>query len=430
MEKSVSIIIPVLASQSFAMRSDTPLVLHAVCGRSMLGYAIDTASDLTDLPVVVTAGECSSSVQEHGVQAGVIHQLADDQSSAFNFLQAALHLSTDFEYLILFPANLPLVTGATLQDMIQYTDNQQLDAVLLSASQTEFMEPGHRALCVRVKWLSAFLSTHRSQLEAIPIQTLDLWSLLAAQQAKKQLFQPGRPEEIMAVTDRIILAEAEKAMRLRINRFHMENGVTLIDPAQTYIGPEVCIEQDTVIYPGNVLEGTTVIGRGCMLYPNNRLNHSQVGERVILQSSVILESSIGDESTVGPYAYIRPGSEIGSRVRIGDFVEIKKSVIGEGTKVSHLTYIGDAQLGKEINVGCGVVFVNYDGKRKQKVTVGDHAFIGCNVNLIAPVEVEQDSYIAAGSTITHKVPAKALSIARARQVNREGWVDKRKEQDS
>lgn len=233
----------------------------------------------------------------------------------------------------------------------------------------------------------------------------------------------------MAVTDRITLSEAERAMRNRINHKHMQNGVTLIDPSQTYIGPDVCIEQDTVIYPGNVLEGSTVIGRGCTLYPNNRLKDVRLGEGVTLQSSVILESSIGDKTTVGPYAYIRPGSEIGSGVRIGDFVEIKKSVIGEGSKVSHLTYIGDARLGKDVNVGCGVVCVNYDGKRKQRVTVGDHAFIGCNVNLIAPVEVEHDSYIAAGSTITDRVPAKALAIARARQVNKEGWVDKREKQD-
>jgi bifunctional UDP-N-acetylglucosamine pyrophosphorylase/glucosamine-1-phosphate N-acetyltransferase len=207
----------------------------------------------------------------------------------------------------------------------------------------------------------------------------------------------------------------------------MRSGVTIFDPSTTYIGADVRIGQNTILYPGNVLEGTTTIGQDCVLYPNNRLQDAEIGCRVMLQSSVILDSSIGSGTTVGPFAYIRPGSRIGSHVRIGDFVEIKNSSIGEHTKVSHLTYIGDAELGKEINVGCGVVSVNYDGKNKHKTVIGDHAFIGCNVNLVAPVEVEDHAYIAAGSTITEKVPARALAIARARQVNKEGWVDKREQ---
>ncbi len=429
MEKSISVIIPVLGSQSSAMRSDIPLVLHAVCGRSMLDYTMDTARCLTDNIAVLTAGGCGESMHGHGVEPGFIHPLPDDQNSAYAFLQAAVQVSGDSEYFILLPGNLPLVTLSTLQDLLQFAGSQQLDAVLLAAGHTALPEFAGQVICVRVKWLADLLTMHQSKLKAIPMQTVDLWHLLTAEQAKKMLFHPVHPEETMAVTDRITLSEAERAMRNRINHKHMQNGVTLIDPSQTYIGPDVCIEQDTVIYPGNVLEGSTVIGRGCTLYPNNRLKDVRLGEGVTLQSSVILESSIGDKTTVGPYAYIRPGSEIGSGVRIGDFVEIKKSVIGEGSKVSHLTYIGDARLGKDVNVGCGVVCVNYDGKRKQRVTVGDHAFIGCNVNLIAPVEVEHDSYIAAGSTITDRVPAKALAIARARQVNKEGWVDKREKQD-
>ncbi|HHY81817.1 MAG TPA: hypothetical protein GX505_03935 [Clostridiales bacterium] len=257
----------------------------------------------------------------------------------------------------------------------------------------------------------------------------NLERLLNQVHIKTGIFQSKESEELMAVNDRISLSAVEARMRLRINEFHMRNGVTLIDPAQTYIGPDVVIGRDTIIYPGNVLEGKTTIGRACILYPNNRLNNADIDDNVTLQSSVILDSSIGSETTVGPFAYIRPESKIGRHVRIGDFVEVKKSVIGDETKISHLTYIGDAELGKNINVGCGVVCVNYDGKRKQKVIIGDNAFIGCNTNLVAPVEVEHDSYIAAGSTITERVPAKALAIARARQVNKEGWVDKREEKE-
>jgi len=214
-------------------------------------------------------------------------------------------------------------------------------------------------------------------------------------------------------------------MRKRINDKHMENGVTIIDPDSTYIDIDVKIENDTIIYPQNVIEGNTVVGRNCILYPGSRIENSIIEEGVTIQSSVILESSVGKGTTVGPFAYIRPESKIGNSVRIGDFVEVKKSFIGDGTKVSHLTYIGDAEVGKKCNFGCGTVVVNYDGKKKNKTLIGDNSFIGCNTNLVSPVRVDDNTYIAAGSTITDEVPEGSLAIARARQVNKEGWVYKR-----
>ena len=215
-------------------------------------------------------------------------------------------------------------------------------------------------------------------------------------------------------------------MRNRINRTHLDNGVTIIDPLNTYIEPEVVIGKDTIIYPGNVIEGKTVIGEDCVLYPNSRINNSTIGNGVEIQSSVILDSKIGDETTVGPFAYVRPESNIGEHVRIGDFVEIKKSTIGNNTKVSHLTYIGDAEVGERCNFGCGTVVVNYDGKKKHKTIIGDDSFIGCNTNLVSPVEVKDNTYIAAGSTITKEVPEGSLAIARAKQKNIEGWVERKK----
>ncbi|NLB41298.1 MAG: bifunctional UDP-N-acetylglucosamine diphosphorylase/glucosamine-1-phosphate N-acetyltransferase GlmU, partial [Clostridiales bacterium] len=247
------------------------------------------------------------------------------------------------------------------------------------------------------------------------------------QQSNIQTFHPSDLSELLVVNNRVNLATAEARMRLRINENHMTNGITFLDPNQTYIGADVRIGRDTLIYPGNILEGNTIIGEGCILYQNNRLKNAVISDQVTIQSSVILDSTVGQDSTVGPFAYIRPDSTIGSNVRIGDFVEVKKSIIGNGSKVSHLTYIGDAQVGEDVNVGCGVVFVNYDGKQKQQVTVGDNAFIGCNVNLVAPVKVENNAYVAAGSTITENVPEKALAIARARQTIKDGWVDKKEQ---
>ena len=232
-------------------------------------------------------------------------------------------------------------------------------------------------------------------------------------------------EETIGVNSRVQLSQVEEIMRTRINTKHMDNGVTLIDPKSIYIGGDVEIGQDTVIYPGNVIEGDTKIGNNCTLYPNSRISNSIIGDGVDIQSSVILDSKIGSKTTVGPFAYIRPESIIGEKVRVGDFVEIKKSTIGHNTKVSHLTYIGDAEVGENCNFGCGTVVVNYDGKKKHKTIIGNNSFIGCNTNLVSPVEVEDNSYVAAGSTITKTVKEGDLAIARAKQTNIAGWVEKK-----
>ncbi len=211
-------------------------------------------------------------------------------------------------------------------------------------------------------------------------------------------------EECMGVNDRIQLAECAAIMRRRINRAHMLSGVTLIDPETTYIGADVTIGADTLIYPGNVLEGSTSIGCGVTLYPNCR----------------IIDSAVGDGAHIGPLVHLRPNARVGKNCRVGNFVEIKNSSVDDGSKVSHLTYVGDSDIGKDCNVGCGVVFVNYDGIKKHRSKVGDNVFIGCNTNLISPVNVGNGAYIAAGSTITDDVPDGALAIARERQTNKPG----------
>ena len=200
----------------------------------------------------------------------------------------------------------------------------------------------------------------------------------------------------------------------------MYSGVTIIDPDSTYIDDSVKIGRDTVIYPNTYLEGGTVIGSNCTIGPNSRIIDSTVRNNVTVESSKVIESYIDDGTNVGPFAYLRPGSNLGKNVKIGDFVEVKKSIIGDNSKSSHLAYIGDAEVGKNVNIGCGVVFVNYDGKKKHKTIVGDGAFVGSNSNLVAPVTIEKGGYVAAGSTITEDVKEGDLAIARARQVNKEG----------
>ena len=179
------------------------------------------------------------------------------------------------------------------------------------------------------------------------------------------------------------------------------------------------------ILPGCVLEGDTVIGEDCEVGPHTRLTDMKLGNGVKIQQTIALESEIGDGAVVGPFAYIRPNCHIGNRVKVGDFVEVKNSTIGDGTKIPHLSYVGDTDAGERINFGCGSIMVNYDGKKKHRTTVGNDVFVGCNVNLVAPVTVEQGAYIAAGSTITKDVPEDVLAVARARQQVIKGWKEKR-----
>lgn len=213
--------------------------------------------------------------------------------------------------------------------------------------------------------------------------------------------------------------------RLAVNIAHLERGVRFIDINTAYIDEEAVIGIGTVIYPCVVIEGKTVIGKDCIIGQNTKIKDSEIGDGTDITSSVITESKVGARTHVGPFAYLRPGSTIGNDCKVGDFVEIKNSSFGDGTKASHLTYVGDSDVGSGVNIGCGVVFVNYDGTNKHRSNVGDGAFIGCNTNLVSPVNVGEKAYIAAGSTITKDVPAGALSVAREKQRNIEGWVEKR-----
>lgn len=223
------------------------------------------------------------------------------------------------------------------------------------------------------------------------------------------------------------IAELEPALRDRVMKRHMQNGVRILDPAATYIDPRVTIGRGSVVLPGSILRGETVIGRGCTIGPNAMVRDCTVGDETEINASQANESVIGSRTHVGPFAYIRPGCVIGDDIKVGDFVEVKNSTIGDGTKISHLTYVGDSDVGRKVNFGCGTVTTNYDGFKKYRCTVGDGAFLGCNTNLVAPVTVGDGCYTAAGSTITADVPADALAVARSRQKNLEGWAARRRQ---
>ncbi len=232
------------------------------------------------------------------------------------------------------------------------------------------------------------------------------------------------PAEAIGVNDRIALGEAERHMRQRINAQHQTSGVTLIDAEHTYIDAEVTIGADTVIYPGTILRGHTAIGEDCVVGPASELTNTIIGNGTTIRQTVTEDAEVGEGCNIGPFAFLRPGTKLGNHVKVGDFVEIKNSVIGENSKVPHLSYVGDAVVGSNVNIGCGAITANYDGYNKSKTEIGDNVFVGSNANLIAPLKIGSGAYIVAGSTITQNVADNDLAIARERQVNKPGYAEK------
>jgi bifunctional UDP-N-acetylglucosamine pyrophosphorylase/glucosamine-1-phosphate N-acetyltransferase len=242
------------------------------------------------------------------------------------------------------------------------------------------------------------------------------------------------PREVLGINTRAELAEAYGIMRRRVVDRFMVEGVTCLDPATVHISGLAEIGRDTVLYPNVQIEGRTRIGEGCTIHAGCRIRDAQLGDRVVvLDGCVIQASEIGNECTLGPYAHLRPGNQLARKVKIGNFVEAKKAHIGEGSKVPHLTYVGDSTIGTRANVGAGTITCNYDGYAKHQTVIEDEAFIGSNVSLVAPVRVGKGAIVAAGSTITQAVPADALAFGRAQQVNKEGraaeWRQGRKKKE-
>lgn len=224
------------------------------------------------------------------------------------------------------------------------------------------------------------------------------------------------------------LMQAQELARTDLNARLVEDGVRLLDPGTTYIDPTVTVGVGTVLLPNVILRGDTHIGANCEIGPNTMIRDCTLGDGCVANSSQLNEAVFGANVNIGPFAYVRPGTRVADNAKVGDFVEVKNAVIGEGTKLPHLIYVGDSDVGSHCNFGCGSITCNYDGNHKYRTTVGDNVFIGCNTNLVAPVTVESGAFTAAGSTITSTVPADALAVARARQVHKEGWAKKHREQ--
>lgn len=400
-------------SDNKRMKSEKAKEVHKICGREMINHVLDA--------LFAAGAECAQIVapENSGEIADAVLDKAECVFSNDTGAPAKIKAFLEtMENVIVLSGDMPLITAKTLKGaMTEHLDKNNNVTFLGNGS-----DAGDNNFGAYILKTSKLMELADISGDAVAEKIRNI----TANGANFGVYGVDNADELMRVNDRVELAFAAKVMQRRINTALMLSGVTIIDPDNTFICNDAVIGIDTVIYPGTVIEGKTVIGKNVYIGTNCRLVNAQIGDNTDVNISTIIDSSVGSGTHVGPYAYIRPGCNVGSGCKVGDFVELKKAQIGDGTKLSHLTYVGDAEVGCNVNFGCGTVVVNYDGKNKYKTVIKDNAFIGCNSNLVSPVTVNEGAYIAAGSTITDEVPKNTLAIARARQVIKENWQDRRK----
>ncbi|HOA80004.1 MAG TPA: bifunctional UDP-N-acetylglucosamine diphosphorylase/glucosamine-1-phosphate N-acetyltransferase GlmU, partial [Defluviitaleaceae bacterium] len=425
-------------------------------GKELLNHVIYAAKSAGSKKICVVVGYKGEEVKKE-IGESVEYAVQEERlGTGHAVMQADSFIKEEGDVLVLY-GDTPLITGDTLKSLIDTHRKENNGVTILSAivedptgygriirdengnflKNVEHKDANDEELrvneinggmyCFKSKLLKEALKELTNDNSQKEYYLTDTLQIILSKGHRVNALVVKDSNEILGVNSRVQLAEVTQIMKKRINIRHMEEGVTIVDPETTYIEPDVIIGKDSIINPGCVLKGRTVIGEDCIIGPNSTIDNSKIADNVTVQYSVVLESTVDSDTNIGPFAYIRPNSKIGSHVKIGDFVEVKNSTIGDNTKVSHLTYIGDADVGERVNFGCGTVVVNYDGKNKHRTTIGNDAFIGCNANLVSPVAIDEEAFIAAGSTITEDVPAKALAIARTRQINKSNWVTKRKE---
>lgn len=473
-------VVVMAAGRGTRMRSEQAKVLHRIVGRPMIRYALDLARAVAGHSVVVVVGHQAEQVRSvlESALAGQVGRAPVhivEQVQQLGTGHAVLQTRPVFSpgkgtapaaYLIL-NGDTPLLqesavrellrthraSGATVTMLTAILDNPggygrvvrktergASGAVHASAEVLKIVEdrdasPDERAIreinvgtyVVDGAFLFAALDKvqpHNAQGEYYLTDIVDM----AVTQGHRVAALPlTNPDEGLGVNTRLQLAEAEQVIRQQIRRRWMEAGVTMIDPASTWIEADVVIGKDTILHPNVTLEGTTVIGEGCELRSFTRLTNCVVGSRVtILDHCVCADSQIDEQAAVGPFAHLRPGVRVRAKAKVGNFVEMKKTDLGEGAKANHLSYLGDATIGQGVNIGAGTITCNYDGVHKYQTIVGDHVFIGSDTQLVAPVTIGSGAVIAAGTTVTQDVPADALVIARVAQVNRAGWAARRR----
>lgn len=437
------------AGKGTRMKSQKPKVVHEVLYKPMINHVVDELKALNVEETVVIVGHEATQVEAIVNDVTFVYQ-TEQLGTGHAVLQSKDFLQDKEGITLVLNGDAPLITRETLEKFISYHKEHNNHATVMSAdcdvtthygriikeegqvkgivefkdlldSQRDITEMNTGEYCFDNKSLFKALSKVSNNNAQNEYYLTDVIGIMNDAGLKVDAYKIDDFDEVGGINDRVALAEATEILRNKINRSHLMNGVNIIDPSNTYIGRDVVIGQDTTIEPGCILKGKTVIGNNCHIGPYCEFTNVVVKDNVEIKFSVLSDSIIENGVDIGPYSRLRTNCHIQENAHLGNFVEMKKAIFGKGSKASHLTYVGDAEVGENVNLGCGTITSNYDGKNKSLTKIGDNVFIGCNSNLVAPVTIEKNAYVAAGSTITKDVEEDAMAIARARQINKEGY---------
>ncbi|GLX98793.1 bifunctional UDP-N-acetylglucosamine diphosphorylase/glucosamine-1-phosphate N-acetyltransferase GlmU [Herbidospora sp. NBRC 101105] len=452
-------VIVLAAGEGTRMKSTTPKVLHEVCGRTLVGHMLHAAQELDPERMIVVVGHAREQVQGHLAAAfpGVVPVVQEQQNGTGHAVRVVLENVgvIDGTVLVVY-GDTPLLRGSTLAGLLERhaADGNAVtvltahvpdptgygrivrgdDGAVLAIVEHKDATPEQLAIDEMNSGVYAFdgalladavkrVSSANSQGEEY---LTDVLSILREEGHRVGAHVAADHVEVEGVNNKAQLAFVRRVLNDRILHDHMINGVTIVDPASTWIDADVTLEADAVIHPGTQLHGSSSAGAGAEVGPATTLTDTVVGAGAVVRNAVCDSAEIGPGASVGPFAYLRPGTRLGAKGKIGTYVETKNAVIGAGSKVPHLSYVGDATIGEGANIGAATVFVNYDGVEKHHTTVGDHARVGSDTMLVAPLTIGDGAYTAAGSVIVNDVPPGAMAVARGRQRNVEGWVIRRR----
>ncbi|MEU6068476.1 MULTISPECIES: bifunctional UDP-N-acetylglucosamine diphosphorylase/glucosamine-1-phosphate N-acetyltransferase GlmU [Streptomyces] len=454
-------VVVLAAGEGTRMKSATPKVLHEICGRSLVGHVLAAARELNPHELVVVVGHAREKVTEHlgGIDPQVRTAVQDRQNGTGHAVRMALEElggAVDGTVVVVC-GDTPLLSGETLQALAatHHADGNAVTVLTAevpdatgygrivrddasgavtaivehkdaSTSQRAIREINSGVFAFDGQLLADALGKVRTDNSQGEEYLTDVLGILREAGHRVGASVAGDHREIAGINNRVQLAEARRILNDRLLERAMLAGVTVVDPATTWVDVTVSFEQDVLVHPGTQLHGSTHLGEGAEVGPNSRLTDTHVGAGARVDNTVADRAHIGPQASVGPFAYLRPGTRLGLKSKVGTYVETKNASIGEGTKVPHLSYVGDATIGDHSNIGAASVFVNYDGQDKHHTTIGSHCRTGSDNMFVAPVTVGDGAYTAAGSVITKDVPPGSLAVARGQQRNIEGWVARKR----
>ena len=447
-------VIVLAAGEGTRMKSNIPKVLHSIAGRSLIGHVLNSISKLNSQELLVVVGSGREMLEVE------LHQIAPDAKTVFqserlgtgHAVQMALAESKSSGTVLVVAGDIPLISAGTLTEFATAHKKGNYSASVLTSeiddptgygriirddenlllriveekdasdSERYIFEINSGIYLFELDILKSAISKLKKNNAQGEFYLTDVIEIIRNESGKVAAILNEDFVETIGVNDRIQLAEAAAIMRDRINERHMKNGVTILDPATTWIDDTVAISADVTILPGCSITGESAIAANAIIGPRTTLKDCAINQGAKVIESNCTGSEIGENATVGPFTYLRSGTILGNETKAGAFVEIKNSQIGTGSKVPHLSYVGDASIGEESNIGAATIFVNYDGENKHRTEVGNHVKIGSDTMLVAPVQIGDGAYTAAGSVITENVPAGAMGVGRAKQRNVLGWV--------